>query len=175
MNVKLIDDVNPSERMVPRHASEPGDCLVPGSLTHVLSKQRRYLPTLADLVDRLSIVQLKAIFIPEHSAEYMKERADIEHDINLIIQEKGIQFDAEALHAILVIMLSNHFIWTNESIIRQEGTGQEKRLKLTHSINGVRNNAKNQLAKVDGGRKDFKIDCLASELVAEFGNWNIFS
>jgi hypothetical protein len=139
--------------------------------------QRRYLPTLSDLVDRLSIVQLKAINIPERSEEYVKERALIEHDIDLILSElakDGKRVDASAVHAILVIMLSNHFIWINETKARQGGSEQDKLLKMTHSINGVRNTAKNQLANIDGGRRDYKTDCFAAELVKDFGNWNIW-
>ena len=34
---------------------------------------RKYLPTLAELVDRLSIVQLKEVFITEHKEEYAKD------------------------------------------------------------------------------------------------------
>ena len=34
---------------------------------------RKYLPTISDLIDRLSIVQLKEVFIPEHKEEYAKE------------------------------------------------------------------------------------------------------
>lgn len=139
-----------------------------------VASQRRYLPTLSDLVDRLAIVQLKAVFIPEHREEYVQERRDIEHDINLILAEKKIMLGATAVHAILVIMLSNRFIWENESKARAGGVDQDKLLKLTHSINGVRNTAKNQLATVDGGRKDYKVDCFAAELVQDFGDWNIF-
>jgi len=36
-------------------------------------------------------------------------------------------------------------------------------------LNGVRNTAKNKIQEVVGGRKDYKIDCLA----AEFQNWGI--
>ena len=42
---------------------------------------RKYLPTLSELVDRLSIVQLKEVFISEHKDEYALEIADIIHDI----------------------------------------------------------------------------------------------
>jgi hypothetical protein len=139
--------------------------------------QRKYLPTLSDLVDRLSIVQLKAINIPERSEEYVKERALIEHDIDLILSElakDGKYVGASAVHAILVIMLSNHFIWINETKAREGGSEQDKLLKMTHSINGVRNTAKNQLANIDGGRRDYKVDALSAELTAEFGNWNIW-
>jgi len=137
-------------------------------------KSRRYLPTLSDLVDRLSIVQLKAIFIPEHLDEYVKERADIEHDIDLILLEHNGKLTAVDIHAVMVIMLANRIIWENEAKARNGEDVELSKLKLTHSINGVRNTAKNQLARVDGGRKDYKVDCFAADLVAEFGNWNVF-
>ena len=44
-------------------------------------KERKYLPTLAELIDRLSIVQLKEVFLPEHKTEYSKEILDIVHEI----------------------------------------------------------------------------------------------
>jgi len=135
---------------------------------------RRYLPTLSDLVDRLTIVQLKAIFIPEHKAAYMAEREAIEHDIDLILAD-GHALNAAAIHAIMVIMLTNRFIWENESKARAGGNEQDKLLKLTHSINGVRNAAKNQLAAIVGGRKDYKVDCFAADLDKQFGDWNVFA
>ena len=39
--------------------------------------ERKYLPTLSELIDRLSIVQLKEVFIPDHKAEYAEEIAAI--------------------------------------------------------------------------------------------------
>lgn len=150
------------------------------TLEYVVSSQppqRKFLPTLSDLVDRLTIVQLKAVFIPEHKDEYVEERGLIEHDIDLILSEletKGKRIGAAEIHAICVIMLSNRFIWENESKARAGGNEHDKLLKLTHSINGVRNAAKNQLANIDDGRKDYKVDCFAAELTADFGNWNIW-
>ena len=38
---------------------------------------RKYLPTVAELIDRLSIIQLKEVFITEHKEEYAKEIQDI--------------------------------------------------------------------------------------------------
>ena len=139
--------------------------------------QRKYLPTLSDLVDRLSIVQLKAVFIPEHTEEYVKERALIEHDVDLILGElakDGKYIKASHVHAIIVLAIANRFIWENESKARAGGSEHDHLLKLTHSINGVRNTAKNQLAAVDGGRRDYKVDSLAASLPPEFGNWKIF-
>ena len=56
-------------------------------------EKRKYLPTLAELVDRLSIVQLKEVFIPEHKNEYAREISDIMHDIDLTLSEKHVKVD----------------------------------------------------------------------------------
>ena len=45
--------------------------------------ERKYLPTLSELIDRLSITQLKEVFITDHKDEYAQEISDILHDINL--------------------------------------------------------------------------------------------
>ena len=52
---------------------------------------RKYLPTLSELVDRLSIVQLKEVFITDHKDEYAKEIKEIVHDIELILSNKNIR------------------------------------------------------------------------------------
>lgn len=138
---------------------------------------RQYLPTFAELIDRLSIVQMKAIFIPENKEAYEQEIALIMHDIDEIFTEVDGGYDrlvnAKVIRAMLVIMLTNRFIWENESRARLGGSDQDKLLKLTHSINGVRNTAKNIIAQEMGERVDLKIDALAAELTKDFGNWNI--
>jgi hypothetical protein len=53
------------------------------------SKSRKWLPTLGELIDRLSIHQLKEVFIPENKDNYAKEMKDMVHDIELILKEKG--------------------------------------------------------------------------------------
>ena len=42
-------------------------------------------------------------------------------------------------------------------------------LELTHGLNGIRNTAKNMIQEKVGGRKDYKVDCLA----ADFKDWEI--
>jgi hypothetical protein len=128
---------------------------------------RKYLPTLSELIDRLSIVQLKEVFIPEHKKEYAEEIKDIVHDIDMILKENQINMGGEDIRAIIVLAQSNLHIWHNETLVRKN-TG-EGNLALTHGINGIRNTAKNKIQEMLGGRKDYKIDCLA----AEFKDWEI--
>jgi hypothetical protein len=130
--------------------------------------ERKYLPTLSELIDRLSIVQLKEVFISEHKDEYAKEIADIVHDIQAHINENKSEITAETIRAIVVLSQMNLHIWHNESNYRK-GIKDGNNLELTHGLNGIRNTAKNKIQEVVGGRKDYKIDCLA----AEFKGWNI--
>ena len=129
---------------------------------------RKYLPTLAELVDRLSISQLKEVFITEHKEEYAKEIEEIVHDIELILSEADGRITGEQIRAIIVLSQMNLHIWHNESAVRK-GTAGPANLALTHGLNGIRNTAKNKIQEVAGGRKDYKIDCLASE----FKDWEI--
>jgi len=129
--------------------------------------ERRYLPTLSDLIDRLTIVQLKEVFIPEHKAEYAEEIKDILHDIDVILSSDDIALSAKDIRAIIVLAQMNLHIWHNESACRD--SGGDGNLKLTHGINGLRGQAKNKIQEVFGGRIDYKIDCLA----AEFKDWEV--
>jgi hypothetical protein len=129
---------------------------------------RRYLPTLAELIDRLSIAQLKEVFITDHKEEYACEISDILHDIDLTLGEKGVIIDSATIRAIVVLSQMNLHIWHNESNYRK-GIKDGNNLELTHGLNGIRNTAKNVIQEKDGGRKDYKIDCLA----ADFKDWEI--
>jgi hypothetical protein len=128
---------------------------------------RKYLPTLAELVDRLSIAQLKEVFITDHKEEYAQEISDICHDVQLILDQVD-SVDAQTIRAIVVLSQMNLHIWHNESNYRK-GIKDGNNLELTHGLNGIRNTAKNKIQEVAGGRKDYKIDCLA----AEFKDWEI--
>lgn len=133
-----------------------------------MSQNRKYLPTLSELIDRLSIVQLKEVFIKDHKDEYSIEIQDIVHDIQMILDSQKNEITAETIRAIVVLSQMNLHIWHNESNYRK-GIKDGNNLELTHGLNGIRNTAKNKIQEIVGGRKDYKIDCLA----AEFKDWEI--
>ena len=129
---------------------------------------RKYLPTLSELIDRLSIAQLKEVFIAEHKEEYASEIEDIIHDIQENLEENNTKITSETIRAIIVLAQMNLHIWHNESNYRK-GIKDGNNLELTHGLNGIRNTAKNKIQEIVGGRKDYKIDCLA----ADFQDWEI--
>jgi len=131
---------------------------------------RKYLPTFSELLDRLSIVTMKEVMIPEHKEEYYQEKLDIVNDLDEILNEGKIILTAETLHNLIVLAQLNAHIWYNESEARKGGDQDLIKLKLTHGLNGIRNMAKNKIEEVaGGGRKDYKTDCLA----AEFVDWEV--
>lgn len=154
---------------------------------------RKYLPTLAELIDRLSIIQLKEVFIPEYKKEYGEEIRDILHDIDEILSvqgtvleddacgtqqvktskaDSGKNINANIIRAIIVLSQMNTHIWYNESQVRKGEKGADN-LMLTHGLNGIRNTSKNIIQEIVGGRKDYKIDCIAAEFKDWEVSWNI--
>lgn len=127
-------------------------------------QQRRYLPTLSELIDRLTIVQQKELKIPEKREEYTKEIEDLLHDIEMCLADEGFNSYnttpkgiAQMIRDIIVLTLMNCEIWHNESNFRK-GIKEGNNLELTHGLNGIRNTAKNKIQEKFGGRKDYKVD-----------------
>ncbi len=143
------------------------------------SPQRRYLPGGPDLTDRLTIVLQKEVRLSEHRADYRGERKDIVHDLGLVIPPLSPVDIAKYVDAACALQFANCWIWENETRIRDGSSTlpaaqQLSLLRATHAVNGVRNTAKNIIAAILGGRKDYKIDALAENLSPEHGNWRIF-
>lgn len=124
---------------------------------------RRYLPTMAELVDRLTILQIREVLDPQDKENYSKQIKKIEEDL-----ETAYSLDAELVRAIIVLSQINLHIWMNESGAR-EGEGGLNNLRLTHGLNGIRNQAKNKLNNISGEVTEQKVECTASE----FKDWEI--
>jgi hypothetical protein len=85
-----------------------------------------------------------------------------------VLDEQDAEITADVIRAIVVVSQMNLHIWHNESNYRR-GVKDGNNLELTHGLNGIRNTAKNVIQESVGGRKDYKVDCLA----ADFKDWEI--
>ncbi|SVD75230.1 uncharacterized protein METZ01_LOCUS428084 [marine metagenome] len=132
------------------------------------SQNRKWLPTLGELIDRLSIHQLKDVFIPENKENYAREIRNLVHDIDMILKKHEGKITGEVIRAVIVLSQMNAHIWYNESQVRKGEKGSDN-LMLTHGLNGIRNTSINKIMEIFGGRKDYKIDCIAEE----FKDWNV--
>lgn len=125
--------------------------------------KKSYGHSFSDLLDRLTILQLKEVRIPENRTAYASEIQKILNDIDIILVKNEIEIDANFLRYIIILSHYNNHIWYNESEARK-GNKDGNKLFLTHSLNGVRNRVKNKIEEYfSNGKKDFKIDCLAEE------------
>ncbi len=119
--------------------------------------ERKYLPSWGELIDRLSITQLKELFLTEYRKEYAAEIQEIMADIDSICKENNLGIDAKTIRAIIVISQMNLHIWQNEKNWRR-GIREGNSLELTHGLNSQRNYARNIIQELIGGRKDYKLD-----------------
>ena len=118
--------------------------------------QRRFLPPLAELIDRLAVDQIKELTFQDGKEAVRDEMKRVEHDINVIIAEKDIKLDARLIRVIIALAQLNLHIWNNKDVMEGLADDQGRYLallKLSHQLNGIRNQLKNHLLVI-GGDKD---------------------
>lgn len=117
------------------------------------NKERQYLPPLAELVDSLTIAQIKEVMIPEHKESLAQEMEKIAHDIDLIIEERGLKLSARLIRIIIAIAQMNLHIWHNKDKMQNDSEKYMDLLKLSHQLNGIRNQMKNILLEGAGDKE----------------------
>ena len=117
------------------------------------NKERQHLPTLAELIDCLSIDQIKEVMIPQHKESFAKEMEKLTHDIDLIIEERGLRLSARLVRIIVVIAQMNLHIWYNKDRMQDDSEKYMDFLKLSHQLNGIRNQMKNILLEEAGDKE----------------------
>ncbi len=117
------------------------------------NKQRQYLPPFAELIDSLTINQIKEVMLPENKESFAGEMKKIANDIDLIIEERDIKLSARMIRIIIAIAQMNLHIWHNKDNMQKEPDKYLDLLKLSHQLNGVRNRMKNILLEEAGDRE----------------------
>ena len=148
-------------------------CLAPKSkksATEGLSKPR-FVPGLGDLIDRLTVDQLKEAFHGSMRQSIRSEIADLEHDIDGWADLHQIKLSGRNVRAIIVLAQINYEIWICKERMEAEPKQYDQWLRRAHQLNGIRNQMKNLLlAEV---QKEARW-CPASNLsVDDLEDWNI--
>lgn len=131
---------------------------------------RKYLPTLADLIDALSIDQIKEIKL-DNKQSYALEIKKISYDIDMLISQKQIKLSARLIRMIIVIAQMNLFIWNNKDKMQEDPKHYNDLLKMAHQLNGIRNRIKNlileQSDEVEPSKKRTNVE------TDDFKGWEI--
>jgi hypothetical protein len=129
--------------------------------------QKKYLPSFAELIDRLTIVQQKEILNQEFRDAFTVELEEILHDIDLEIAEKNIVITSNLVRDIMILTLMNSWIWANEAAAREkQNKGQDVTnddLVLTHQLNDLRSAAKKKIQEQIKGRIDYKLNSVKAD------------
>lgn len=132
---------------------------------------RKFNYSLAELVDRLTVDQIKEVLLPGKAADIRREMQDVCHDIDAIIDEKQIKLSSHFVRVIIALSQLNLHIWKFKDEMDSIKDSDPKRysdlLKLSHQLNGIRNRLKNHLlvqcGEADGAslRSNFNTDGLS--------------
>jgi len=118
---------------------------------------RKCTPSFADLIDSLTVMQIKEVFNPRLMEQYEKEIFDLIHDINIDIKEEGLGFCASFTRLIVVLSQINLLIWHEKEKMKSDKDNYYDHLKLSHQLNGLRNQIRNRiLEEMDHQDEDIK-------------------
>ncbi len=114
---------------------------------------RQFTLPLAELADRLTVDQIKEVLVPEHRESFSLEMEKISHDIDLIIAEKDLRLSSRLIRIIIALAQLNLHIWHNKDLMQKDAGRYMELLKLSHQLNGIRNQLKNLLLEETGERE----------------------
>jgi hypothetical protein len=131
----------------------------------------RFVPGLGDLIDRLTVDQLKEAFHGSLRKPIRAEIADLEHDIDGWTARHQIKLSGRTVRIIIVLAQINYEIWMCKEQMQEDPKRYDHWLKRAHQLNGIRNQMKNRLlAEVQEGDRL----CQASNVsVDDLEDWNI--
>ena len=75
------------------------------------------------------------------------------HDIDLLIQEQDVKLTSRLIRILIVIAQMNVHIWHNKDSMQEKPEQYSELLKLSHQLNGLRNQMKNLLLE-EAGEKE---------------------
>ena len=131
----------------------------------------RFVPGLGDLIDRLTVDQLKEAFHSSMRTSIRAEIADLEHDIDGWADLHQIKLSGRNVRIIIVLAQINYEIWMCKERMEAEPKQYAQWLKRAHQLNGIRNQMKNLL--LAQGKKNTRL-CRASNVsVDQLEDWNI--
>jgi len=109
------------------------------------AKQRKFLPAFAELVDRLTVDQIKEVLLPKIQPDMAKEMDLLCHDIDLLIGERELKLSSRFIRIVIALAQLNLHIWKLKDEMQKNEERYDELLKLAHQLNGIRNQLKNML------------------------------
>ena len=124
-----------------------------GGRSSMASSGRYVNPSLSELLDRLTVDQIKEILLPPEEESFGKEIERIEHDLDHILSSGAFRLTSRFLRLVIALAQMNLHIWKTKERMMSDPSRFDEHLKLSHQLNGLRNQLKNALLEETGVRE----------------------
>lgn len=113
---------------------------------------RRFLPGLGDLIDLMTVTQLRLVKLPASSEKDGRLHEDLSSDISVLMAESNLNW-AALVERVISLSILNAEIWDLKDKMSTEGEGSGEYARLltcAHQLNGFRNRLRNDLNALHG-------------------------
>jgi hypothetical protein len=124
---------------------------------------------LGELIDKLTILQIKEIKLQKPKNNFKVEIKKIIKDINAYLKGK---INIKLINYIIILSQINLYIWDLREEIYNKNKIDKKKLKLSHQLNAIRNIAKNKISKNLLNLNDKSTDHRTNVDLEDLKNWN---
>ena len=109
------------------------------------NKSSNYDYLISELIDLLSIMQIKEIKFNNKRKIYSKQMKDISVDINKLIRNKKIDINGEIIRKIAFVGISNLLVWELKDLMLSNKKDYDKFLQKALELNIIRNKVFNTM------------------------------
>ena len=107
-----------------------------------MSKRKCYYH-LSDLIEQMIVNIIKELQLKENIDDFEIKINDLINDINSIFDDHNTKISSSSIRKIIALTIINLFIWREKDLMW--GEKGDEHLKLSHQLNGIRNQIKNTL------------------------------
>lgn len=111
-------------------------------------EERYFVLPFAELVDRLSVDQIKEVLFDEGVSDIRSEITDICNDLDQIITNHNLSLSSQIIRVIIALSQLNVHIWNLKDRMNDDVSRYDELLKRAHQLNGIRNQLKNALLEM---------------------------
>ena len=127
--------------------------------------------SLSELIDRLSVNQIKEVLVSEAKESFGMEIQRIEDELDSVFSHTDHPLTSRFLSLVIALAQINLHIWKEKDRMVDDSSLFERHLKLSHQLNGLRNQLKNELLE-EAGIKEHSLTKTNTD-TEDLEGWNI--
>ena len=112
------------------------------------SNNRKYHLPITELIDRVTILEIKLVLDNKNSKDYLNEIELIKSDLEFELNKKQIILSTKIVQTLIALGQMNLHIWyikDQMKLQQNDPLAYANNMKLAHQLNGLRNQLKNML------------------------------